>query len=270
MTSGVARLSGKKVLFTRSGPRAGDLAAKVAAHGGEPYELPVTEVEPAGDPGAIAEACARLAAGELDWLVFASANAVEYFVRDARDYLGDLEPVRSARLAAVGRRTAAVLAEYGLRTDVVPEHGDAEALAAAVAAAAGSASRVLVPRAQEGRSELITALQAHVAEVVPLTVYRTVETGAADARIAAGLAALRAGSIDVVLLFAPSQVHALLGLLAPHGAQLLARVPIVGCIGKTTARALEIAGIDDLVVADVPDADCLLEQVALVVSKEEG
>ncbi|MBT8495728.1 MAG: uroporphyrinogen-III C-methyltransferase [Deltaproteobacteria bacterium] len=252
-------LFGRRVLITREGRRARELARQISQLGGEPLTMPVTRVEPCGAPAKLESAIARLSNGGFDWLVFASANAVECFWAKLWERGGDARTLAGVRIAAVGAKTAAAAAAVGLRADLVPERGNAEGLAAEISAAGGE--RVLVPRSATGRPELVEGLTAAGAEVEALDVYRTAVVPADDPTIADGLRLLRAHKVDVVLVFAPSQVEALEQLLGRDFAGLLARTA-VATIGSTTARALRERGLEPVVVASKPDAQVLLAEVA--------
>src|SRR5205814_5720887 len=117
-------------------------------------------------------------------------------------------------------------------------------------------SRVLLPRAAEGRDELAAALAAAGARVTAVAAYRTAALSAAE--LAPLAARLAAGRIDVVAFFAPSQVEA---LVAAAGAAVFARVPLVCAIGATTAAALAAHGIRVDVVPPSPEGHLLAAEI---------
>ncbi|HTM22411.1 MAG TPA: uroporphyrinogen-III synthase, partial [Kofleriaceae bacterium] len=177
--------------------------------------------------------------------------------RDARALAG-------ARIACVGAVTAAALGPR-LRADVIPRHGDAAATAAAVIAAAGPAiagTRVLLPRAAEGRDEAADALRAAGAAVDLLPLYRSVPADPADPALAYGLGLVRAGRIDALACFAPSQARALAALLGADAAALLGRCGVIAAIGNATRAALTELGLAVHVVPPAPDAAALAAAIA--------
>ncbi len=296
-------LLGKRVLVPRAREQAQGFADAVQALGGEPVLMPLTRIAaPAAEQRAeLDRALARLRGrpgqgGGYDWLLLASANAVQRFF-DELDELGlDARALGGCRIACVGRATARALAARGLRADLVPTRGDAVGVAEAVLAAAATARapgdgagdkpddgtddgaddrsgpaagmRVLIPRAAGGRDEAVERLRAAGAEVDAVTVYRSDALGVEEAALAPGLAALRAGSVHVIALFAPSQVEALLALAAAAGCEPAVRAcPVIAAIGATTRTALERRGIDVQVLPDEPDATRLAEAIATHVSE---
>jgi uroporphyrinogen-III synthase/uroporphyrinogen III methyltransferase/synthase len=117
---------------------------------------------------------------------------------------------------------------------------------------------VLVPRAADGRPELIDGLRAAGAEVVAPVAYRTVR--AAPGSLAALGVLLSAGRIDAVTFASPSAVH---GVVEGLGVDVgrLAGV-LLAAIGPTTAEALREAGFSAGVVPDIHAAKALADAVA--------
>ncbi len=271
-------LFGARVLVPRQREQARGFARALVALGAEPVICEVTRLEEA-DRGALDAALAGLP-GAYDWIAFASGNAAERTIesllragRDARAFAG-------TRIAAVGEATAEALRRRGIAADLVPDQRDAAGLAAAIlrestrikgtpSASSGAGGliphasdispplRVLLPRAEEGREELAEALTAAGARVTAVAAYRTVPAPAAD--LEPILARLRAGEIDVLTFFAPSQIAAILGALGPDGgaAATLNRARSICAIGATTAAAAVAAGVRVDLVPPAPSADAL-------------
>ncbi len=231
-----ASLHGRTVAVTRGAGGVDALSAGLCALGAAVLECPSIALGPPEDPAPLDAALRDL--GRFAWVAFASANAVERSVArlDAlgipRGALGDL------RLACVGPATATRLAELVREPDLVPGEHTGAALAASLARhVAGRA--VLVPRAAEGRPELVDGLGAAGAEVVAPVAYRTV---AAPPEALAPLGdALAAGRVDAVAFASPSAVRSVVAALGPR-AGLLGGV-LLGAIGPTTAAALREAGL---------------------------
>jgi uroporphyrinogen-III synthase/uroporphyrinogen III methyltransferase/synthase len=98
---------------------------------------------------------------------------------------------------------------------------------------------VLVPRAAEGRPELVAGLVSAGAEVVAPVAYRTVPAPPEALAPLADL--LEAGRVDAVAFASPSAVKSVAGALGPR-AGLLGRA-LLAAIGPTTAEALRAAGL---------------------------
>lgn len=234
-------LEGRTVVVTRGPAGAGGddtLALRLRELGARVLEFPSIEIGPPGPVDRAALDAALRDLGRFRWAAFASANAVERTVGrlDAlglpRGALADL------RLACVGPATADRLAALVRSPDLVPLEHTGAALAAALARHVAGAA-VLVPRAADGRPELLDGLRAAGAEVAAPVAYRTVavrpETLAPLADLLAG------GEVDAVAFASPSAVRSVAGALGERAA-LLGRA-LLAAIGPTTAEALRAAGL---------------------------
>ena len=170
-------LFGQQVVVTRSTEQAGELSRQLRDMGAEVIEVPTIEIQDPVDNGlALRDAVRRVS--EFDWVVLTSANAARRFcseLRDGRDLFG-------VGLAAIGPGTAAVLAEYHLRVDLMPEEFVAESLLdifphpsePSTADPIGTSGLVLIPRAEIAREVLPAGLRERGWNVEVVTAYRTV------------------------------------------------------------------------------------------------
>jgi uroporphyrinogen III methyltransferase/synthase len=238
-------LFGKRVLITRTRRQASTLARLLADEGAVPIELPAIEIEPAADAVAVEAALNGLRAGVYSWVVFTSANAVELFFGLMRERGLDARAFAGAKAAAIGPATADALAERGIVADVVPKEYVAEAVVEALREAPLSpGDRVLVPRAEGARPELIEGLSALGAQVDEATLYRAAVPKAAPAE---ALSLLRDGGIDIVTFTSSSTVRNLAALL--DGDVECLRETMVACIGPITADTARELGLRVDVVA---------------------
>ncbi len=219
-------LFGRRVLVLRAEVQRASLTERLARAGAVPVQVPLLALEACGEPE-------RLRELRADWVVFGSANAVHF----AAAWL----PV-GVRTACVGEATARAARERGLEVALLPPEGALPVDLAGLLLAHGPGLRVLLPRAEQGRDELASALAEGGAEVEPVVVYRNVEPPDAPARLRE---ALDAGA-DAVLLTSPSTVERLAGILGADLARRMEEVLLVA-IGPTTAAALRAHGLAGLV-----------------------
>ena len=111
-----APLAGLRVLVTRPAHQAAGLCRRIEAAGGVPVCLPTLEIAPVSDAEAARRALA--AATTADWLIFISANAVQYALTLAPELLAHA----SARIVAIGAATARALQAKGRAPDRMPRH----------------------------------------------------------------------------------------------------------------------------------------------------
>jgi len=253
-------LFGKRVLITRTRKQASHLARLLAAEGAIPIELPAIEIEPTFDPAAVDAALEELREGRYAWTVFTSANAVDLWFGLMRDRNLDARALGRTKIAAIGPATATALLEPGIRADFAPEEYIAEALASVILSAETPANqqhapsrrnlgaagtgptpatsvattRILLPRAENARPELVEALTAAGADVNEVTLYRAAVPEHAPTE---ALTLLREGAIDIVAFTSSSTVRNLVAVL--NGDTESLRTAVIACIGPITAATAE-------------------------------
>lgn len=254
-------------VVTRDAADAAPYAEALAPLGLVVVPMPVTRTEPAADPEALA---AALDDGEYAAIVVASARAAQELTRAAgrsrspRTTLPEL-----AEVWAVGPATKRVLDDAQVGAQLPPDVKDGADLAARlVAARALAGKRVLVPRAEDGRTEALDVLRRAGAIVVDVPAYRTIAVPPDDPSIVKGAVALRAGA-PICCVFAPSQVTALVAVLSRSPSMLESvsglSSPTAFCaIGETTAQALRAAGIERVSVATAPTPEGMAQAVRSV------
>jgi uroporphyrinogen III methyltransferase/synthase len=203
-------LFAKRVLITRTRRQASALARLLAEEGAVPIELPAIEIEPSVDEAALEAALDGLRAGAYAWVVFTSANGVEIFFGLMRERDLDARAFTGARVAAIGPATADALAERGISADALPDEYVAEGVVEALRPHLRPGDRVLVPRAEGARPELIEGLSALGGQVDEVTIYRAAVPKEAPAE---ALSLLREGGIDIVTFTSSSTVRNLAALL---------------------------------------------------------
>jgi len=241
-------LFGRRVIVTRPSMfRAGslpeatsaDLAERLEELGAEVDEFPVIRFEPPPDYAPLDRAISRI--GSFDWIVFTSANGVEWFVRRLEELCLDVRAMGHARLCAIGPKTAAALRRLRLRVDYVPSEYVSEAVVREFPEVVAG-RRVLIPRALEAREELPAGLRARGADVTVAAAYMTVSD---DSQAQALRERLRE-PVDVITFTSASTVDSFFALIGDT--ELPADV-VAACIGPITADAARKHGLGNIVVA---------------------
>jgi uroporphyrinogen III methyltransferase / synthase len=245
-------LSGKRVIIPRAADQARDTASALRERGAEPVTLPMIEIAPPPDRAAFSRAVSKM--GGFDWVLFTSANAVEQ-LRMELERLGlDARAFGSAKVGAVGPKTAEALARIGIKPDAVAQEFVGEGLARAVLAE-GPPRRVLLLRARAGRDTLPDALRAHGSDVEVVAAYenRPLESSAAALR-----ERIESGQADAILFTSSSTVSSTLEALGASATPLLSRL-VLASIGPITTRSLQAAGLEPTVQANPYTVDGLLD-----------
>jgi uroporphyrinogen III methyltransferase / synthase len=237
-------LFGKRVLVTRTREQASGLKQMLTERGAEVIELPALEIVATASTESVRPAIATLAAGGYAWTVFTSANGVAAFFHQLDAAGRDARAFAATQVLAIGPGTAEALATRGIRADRLPRRHIAEGILDALADDDLAGKRVLVPRAENARAELVDGLRARGAVVDELKLYVSRPPERPDP---AALARLRAGEIEIATFASSSTVRHLLELLGGDLAPL-ARTTIA-CIGPTTAGTARELGLHVDVVA---------------------
>ncbi len=246
-------LFGKRVLVTRTRDQASALSTELQAHGAEPIELPTIELTPSFDARAVASAIEDLRTAGYGWVIFSSPNAVDEFMRHLREAGLDVRAFGRTQIAAMGSGTRQPLAQSRLRADIVPQRFVAEGLLDAFSSRVMRGQRVLLPRAEGARPQIVDGLEAMGARVDELTLYRSDVPASPDAE---GLRRLRAGEIDIATFASSSSVRNLVEMLGGDTAPL--RATTIAAIGPITAQAVRDAGLEVGVTAEEYSIDGLV------------
>jgi uroporphyrinogen III methyltransferase/synthase len=240
-------LHGLSVAVTRARPQASGLSDALRGLGADVVELPVIRIVPRIDSPQVRDAVQSIHAYALVCLT--SPNGARLLFEALAESGKDARALANATIAAIGPGTAAALAEYGIRPDIVPERSIAEALVDALAQVEVAGRPVLVARAAEARDVLPEALRQRRAQVDVVALYETALERPDPESIEAALEA------DYLTFTSSSTVRNFVQTVdgrAPTRAR-------VASIGPVTSEAAREAGLQVHVEARRHDPDGLLE-----------
>jgi uroporphyrinogen III methyltransferase/synthase len=251
-------LFGWRVLVPRTKEQAGSLSAGLRAYGGVPEEVPTISVEPPRNPLQMDKAVRGLVEGRYEWIAFTSVNAVKAVREKFEEYGLDARAFSGLKIAAVGDKTAAAIADWGLRADLVPS---GEQSAAGLLAdwpeyddLLDPINRVFLPRADIATENLVAGLIDLGWECDDVTAYRTVRAAPPPAPVRD---AIKTGKFDAVVFTSSSTVRNLVGIAGkPHPSTVIA------VIGPATAKTAEEHGLRVDVLSPRPDIDVLVDALA--------
>ncbi|MGO8684158.1 MAG: uroporphyrinogen-III synthase [Thermoleophilia bacterium] len=281
-------LRGRVVVVTRPREQAQSLVASLESLGAEVLLAPTIEIVATPLNEELGAVLRHL--GTYDLVIFSSANAVRQFSHRVGEWLGAAaEPARvdanqsgqdqsaqdrpaenhsapqiaatlsGALVAAVGPRTAEVLAERGLPCDIVPAEYVAESLVAALDEAELDldGAHVLIPRAREARDVLPDELRRRGARVDVVTVYET----RSSAQLAVPAAQL--AEADFITFTSASTVHQFVTLMGAAISSVRAQLV---SLGPQTSAALVAHGLTVAAEADPYTGEGLVRAIVSLVS----
>ena len=247
-------LFGKTVVVTRARAQASLLTKKLEEEGARVLEVPAIKIVPPADYVPLDKAISEISS--YKWLVFTSANGVEYFFNRMNAAGKDSRALYNVKVAAIGSATADALTAYGIKADLIPSAYKAEELADALQGQLGSGDKILIARAKVAREVLPNRLRELGAQVDVVTAYETVADCDNKDEL---LEALSSGEADVVTFTSSSTVTNLLEVLGDKK-DLLAKAAIA-VIGPVTAETCKANGLTPAINAEIYTIDGLMAAI---------
>jgi uroporphyrinogen III methyltransferase/synthase len=251
-------LFGRTIVTTRDAAGNVEFAKKILNRGGNPVAFSTIAIQPLTDGNEFLRVLTHL--GDYDWVIFTSPNGVRVFF-EAMAALGkDARVFASNRLAALGVKTAAALAQYGIKADFVPTVFTGRELGRQLVAAANlNGKKVLSLRSELATNDLVEVLETGGAIVQDVPLYTAVPT-TGDAEPLRRQ--IEDGQIDWLTFASPSAARNFFDAIPPELAN--AGRAKVASIGPVTSEQLNKLGVRvDLTAAEYT-TDGLLDTIEAV------
>ena len=247
-------------MLTRPPHQSAQMGERLEELGAEVVYFPTIEI--AGPDGweALDAAIDRLEG--YDWIIFTSANGVEYFFERLRVTREEgLAAACRILTCAVGPATARALSKAGGRVDVVAVDSRAEGVLAAIVEHLGNERdlqglRILLPRAKVAREFLPVELGRRGAHVDAVEAYRTIRPAVEPGALGRWFTERR---IDAVVFASPSSVANFSSLLEVDDLSDLLCGVVVASIGPATSEAIRKHGRKEITQPDTYEAGALID-----------
>lgn len=264
-------LSGQYLLNTRDAESGRDLTLRLEALGAKVLEQPLLAFAPPQSWAPFDQAATFLKAGQLDWVVFTSANAVRFSLnrlaetgtpRETFPALfskvnGGGKEKKEVKVACVGRASGEALEAEGIKVALVPENFQGEGLLEAMTPHINPEDKIWMPRAEIARDVLPKGLNALGAKVIITPVYRTILPPEGLGKAAEALAQNQLGWI---MFTSPSCVrHFMEALQGTAREKVLANWPKVVCVGRITAAEAEKLGVPVTLIPEQQDTKGMVD-----------
>ncbi|MFH1077292.1 MAG: uroporphyrinogen-III C-methyltransferase [Pseudomonadota bacterium] len=222
-------LFGKTIVVTRARDQASGLLERLEDLGAECLEVPTIQVAPISDWSSIDQTLGMLET--FNWVVFSSANGVEFFFNRLYQTGRDARALHKAKICAVGPATAESLKMHGLQAELIPDDYKAEGLLEALAGVAVKEDRVLIVRPEQARTVLQEGLRRKGVFVEEACIYKTIP---ATPDMEYLKERLREKSIDLITFTSSSTVNNFNQLFSKEERECLLSRVHVACIGPVT------------------------------------
>ncbi len=249
-------IKGKRILITRPLDGAEEMADYIRKEGGDPVVVPAIELKRIRSPE-IEETIKNLK--KYDWLIFTSANAVDFFFEILLEKRIDIRNLAHLKIGVIGEKTYKSLNKRGIFPDVLPKKYVAESLVEELRKIKMKGKNVLIPRAEVAREVLPEELKNMGAEVHLLPIYRTVKPRGFEKRV---YEEMKKG-IDMVVFTSPSTVK---NFMSIKGIKKILKVPLA-VIGPITREALSDYGLEPSIMPRKYTAESLVKEISKFFNK---
>lgn len=230
-------LFGKGIVITRPERQADDLAVLLEREGAEAVHFPAIKIIPPQDWSGLDIALNKLET--YNWLIFTSANGVQYFFARLLELNKDIRELKGIKICCIGPATAKQIANRGIKVDLVPEKFIAEGILKSFGEIDLQGQKILIPRAAEARDILPEGLKKMGAAVDVVTAYETVNSGKKREELEK---LIKGNEVDVITFTSSSTVSNLMKIMGKNF--IFPQQVRIACIGPVTEAAARKAGLN--------------------------
>lgn len=223
-------LWGKRILITRAQKQSSEFSSLLKRYGAEVIEIPMIEIVPPRSWRGVDRAIDRLK--RYDWIIFTSANGVDFFFKRLKDRGKTLKSLSSLKICAIGPATASRLAERKVLVYLMPKKYVAESILEAFKRESIEGKRILLARAQKARDTLPKGLEELGAKVDVVEVYRTIKPKGGSGKLKR---ILKERKVDLITFTSSSTVNHFVELLKGEDLKSLIQGVLIACIGPVTS-----------------------------------
>ncbi|MBP0723903.1 uroporphyrinogen-III synthase [Bacillus sp. RG28] len=247
-------LNGKRVLITRALHQSFEMAEKIKKLDGVPVIIPVQKIQKAS--AFSDESTVNRLVSEAEWVIFTSANAVDYFIQNiTRECKNDLY---KKRIAVVGEKTKKKVQEYGISVTFMPEKYTGQALASELGKLLENKSNLLFVKGSLASDRVSTILSQLGHSVKELTVYETVPNRESQHRL---MEILRTDGIDILTFLNPYSVDQFYQLIENKIDLKKVNEYKIACIGEVTVEKAKQLGFQHIISPTVYTVEALLLEI---------
>ncbi len=254
-------IKGRTVLVTRPKGQAREFAEALKRSGVKVLTVPTIKIVPPASFGALDRAINAIEA--YDWVIFTSANAVQFFAARFRALGKNSKTLKTTHTIAIGPATARAMRQENIPVTRTSEFYVAESVLKLMPRPRGL--KILIPRAKEAREILPEVLKKRGAKVDAVTTYETVleDSGADVLR-----QALDRNKIDCVTFTSSSTVKGFFRMIGPRANKIIKNKNIVAAsIGPVTTGTLKSYGWRPKIIAQKPLTKFLAREIIKYYSK---
>lgn len=163
-------LSKTKILVTRPKENISETAQKLKSLGAEVLELPLIKIKEIYNSDI--ENCLNNIE-KYNWILFTSVIGVRIFFDKLKNFKKDIRNLKGIKIGVIGEKTKKAVEDKGILADVIPGIFSAENLGKMIYESGLQNEKILIPRAENGSKDLISALEKDKFIIDDLPIYQT-------------------------------------------------------------------------------------------------
>lgn len=245
-------LSGKTVLVPRGKDHAKGFSERIINYGGIPVEVPLIAFKPVAKNEHVQNMINELPL--FDWIVFTSNVTVDTFLT----FIKGTKPKKMPRIAAIGKKTAAVIKAAGFEVDFIPTEFVAEGFVKDFLPLVKKGMKILIPKGNLARNIIYTALTEIGAIVEEVIVY---ETYLPDESRKELVDYFSHRSLDILTFTSPSTIDHFMTVIHDHHFYEKLEACIICCIGPITKERIQSYGLQVHCEPKIYTVDHMLESM---------
>jgi len=247
-------LNGKRILITRALHQSFEMAEKITKLDGVPITIPVQNIQKAS--AFSDQSTVNKLVSEAEWVIFTSANAVDYFVQNiTTECKNDLH---KKRIAVVGEKTKKKVQEYGVSVTFMPEKYTGQALASELGKLLENETNLLFVKGSLASDRVPTILSQLGHNVKELTVYETVPNRESEHQL---IEILSTNGIDILTFLNPYSVDQFYQLIEKKIDLKKMNEYKLACIGEVTVEKAKQLGFQHIIFPTVYTVEALLLEI---------
>ena len=246
-----------------------EFAALFEKLGAQVYACPLLEEKPVENREELKDFVRLVVSGNLDLMIFLTGVGAKFLIAEAESNgLKDefLKALGNLTVVVRGPKPVAALRQFGVRVDVIPENPTTEGVIEALRPRDLKDRRIGVQLYGVPNPQLVSALEARGAKVLPVQVY-AYGAAADPSSVRALVAKIMNREIQVLAFTSAPQVHMLFDIASQLGIsaeleQALNNGVVIASIGEVTSRALGGKGLVPAIVPEQPKMKPMAQAVA--------
>ena len=254
-----------------------EFAALFEKLGAQVHACPLLEERPVENREELKDFVRLVVSGNLDLMIFLTGVGAKFLIAEAdSNGLKDefLKALGNLTVVVRGPKPVAALRQFGVRVDVIPENPTTEGVIEALRPRDLKDRRIGVQLYGVPNPQLVSALEARGAKVLPVQVY-AYGAAADPSSVRALVAKIMNREIQVLAFTSAPQVHMLFDIASQLGIsaeleQALNNGVVIASIGEVTSRALGGKGLVPAIVPEQPKMKPMAQSVADYFEKKEN